>query len=125
MFSPSDGCARNGTRKKICCEFTIWWWSYTWCINISSNGKTKVDAKLQSQVSDSDERKEVPHHICCGTGVLVAISPAKPNYRDCELMSDLHSNTGSIDYVPMFAADGIDEEDHQQNPKKEKNKLCW
>ena len=52
-----------------------------------------------------------------GASILTAISPAKPNCSDRELMSDLHSNKlGNIDYESMFAdrkADGLDDSDEE------------
>ena len=54
-----------------------------------------------------------------GASILTAISPAKPNCSDRELMSDLHSNKlGNIDYESMFAdrkADALDDSDEERD----------
>ena len=54
-----------------------------------------------------------------GASILTAVSPAKPNCRDRELMSDLYSNKpGNVDYISMFAdrkAKDSDEDDSESD----------
>ena len=92
----------------------------------ASNYKESVSAQASVSITDSDERKKIPHHMHRGTGVLVAISPAKPNYRGRELMYVLYSNKpGNIDYVPMSGdrnADGLDEDVPQSSRSRRKSK---